>query len=273
MDKNRIIGLLTDFGQKGSHYVASMKAVFMKINPNIKIIDISHEIHPFSIIEASYILKTTINYFPENSIFIIVVDPGVGSSREILALKTNSNYFLIGPNNGLFGISLEPNEISLCVQLNKEEYYLDSVSKTFHGRDIMAPIAAHLSLGKNLRDLGDIFPIEKLLSINKYEKLPIYDTNRIKCYIQYIDNFGNAVTNVNVNNLENLTKITQGEDLFIEFNNKKFKGTFTSYFGSVPVGSLLFLRGSTGYLEISINQGSAQKLVGFSTGDFITIII
>jgi len=237
MDKERIIGLITDFGQKGSHYVASMKAVIMNLNHEAKIIDVSHEIHPFSITEASYIIKATINYFPENSIFIIVVDPGVGSSREILALKTNSNYFLIGPNNGLFGMSLDPKEISLCVKLNKEEYYLDSVAKTFHGRDIMAPLAAHLSLGKNLRDLGDIFPIEKLLSVEKYDKLPFYDTNGIKCYIQYIDNFGNAITNICADNLENLTNIQQGEDLSIEFNNKKFKGKFTSYFGSVPIGS------------------------------------
>lgn len=272
MDKERIIGLLTDFGQKGTHYVASMKAVIMKINPKAKIIDVSHEINPFSIFEASFIIKATINYFPENSIFVIVVDPGVGSSREILALKTKSNYFLIGPNNGLFGLSLESNEISLCIQLNKEEYYLDSISKTFHGRDIMAPLAAHLSLGKNLRDLGEIFPIEKLLSIEKYDKLPFYDTNRIKCYIQYIDNFGNAVTNVFVKNLENLTKMQQGDELFIEFNNKKFKGKFTSYFESVPIGSLLFLRGSTGYLEISINQGNAQKKIGFCAGDLINII-
>ena len=272
MDNERIIGLLTDFGQKGAHYVASMKAVIMKINPKAKIIDVSHEINPFSIIEASYIIKATINYFPENSIFIIVVDPGVGSSREILGLKTYSNYFLIGPNNGLFGLALEPNEISLCVELNKEEYFLDSIAKTFHGRDIMAPLAAHLSLGKNLKDLGDMFLNENLLSIKKYDNLPLYDNNRIKCYIQYIDNFGNAITNIIVNNLENLTKINQGEDLFVEFNNKKFKGKFTSYFGSVPIGSLLFLRGSTGYLEISINQGNAQKHIGFSAGDLITII-
>ena len=136
----------------------------------------------------------------------------------------------------------------------------------------MAPLAAHLSLGKNLRDLGDIFSNEKLLSVKKYDKFPLYDSNKVKCYIQYIDNFGNAVTNIFVNNLENLTKIKQGEDLFIEFNNKKFKGKFVSFFGSVPIGSLLFLRGSTGYLEISINQGNAQKYIGFSTGDIITII-
>jgi len=98
----RIIALVTDFGPKGQHYVAAMKAVIMNINPLVKIIDISHDITPYSKIEASYILKTTYKYFPKGSIFIIVVDPGVGGSRELLALKTKSDYIFIGPNNGIF---------------------------------------------------------------------------------------------------------------------------------------------------------------------------
>ena len=272
MHKKRIIGLLTDFGQKGSHYVASMKAVILKINPDAKIIDITHEINPFSIIEASYILKATLDYFPEDSIIIIVVDPGVGSLREILGLKLKSNKYLIGPNNGLFGITLESKEISKCINLNKKEYFLDSISETFHGRDIMAPVAAHLSLGKELSDLGENFLKENILSLQKYRNLPIYSDDGIKCYIQYIDNFGNAITNFSVNNSKDIFKIQDGADLGIVFKEKMFKGKFTSYFGKVPIGSLIFLEGSTGFFEISINQGNAQQYIGFNTGDIITII-
>jgi S-adenosylmethionine hydrolase len=272
MHKERIIGLLTDFGQKGSHYVASMKAIILKINPNVRIIDITHEINPFSIIEASYILKATLKYFPENSVIIIVVDPGVGSLREILGLKLKSNKYLIGPNNGLFGITLESNEISTCINLNKKEFFLDPISKTFHGRDIMAPVAAQLSLGKKLNDLGDKFLKENVLSLEKYKNLPFHSVDGIKCYIQYIDNFGNAVTNLLVDNFEDISKLQDGQDLYITFNDKKFKGKFTSYFDKFPIGSLIFLEGSTGFLEISINQGNAQQYIGFNTGDIITII-
>ena len=272
MHKERIIGLLTDFGQKGSHYVASMKAVVLKINPKVKFIDISHEINPFSIIEASYILRSTLNYFPEEAIIIIVVDPGVGSTREILGIKLKSNKFLIGPNNGIFGITLDLKQISTCVNLNKKDYYLDSISNTFHGRDIMAPLAAHLSLGKTLSELGDNFSIVNLKSLKKYQDLPLYSVDGIKCYIQYIDNFGNAVTNLLVAKSEPISKMQDGEDLFVIFNEIRFKGKFTSYFGKFPTGSLLFLEGSTGFLEISINQGNAQKYIGFNTGDIITII-
>ena len=272
MHKKRIVGLLTDFGNRGSHYVASMKAVILEINPNVKFIDISHEINPFSIIEASYVLKATLNYFPENSIIIIVVDPGVGSLREILGIKLKSNKYLIGPNNGLFGITLASNEVSMCITLNKKEFFLDSISTTFHGRDIMAPVAAHLSLGKKLNDLGDNFLKENVVSLEKYKNLPFHSVDGIKCYIQYIDNFGNAVTNLLVANFEYISKLQDGEDLYIIFNKKKYKGKFTSYFGKSPIGSLIFLEGSTGFFEISINQGNAQQCIGFITGDIITII-
>jgi S-adenosyl-L-methionine hydrolase (adenosine-forming) len=272
MHNKRIIGLLTDFGSRGSHYVASMKAVILKINPKVKFVDISHDINPFSIIEASYMLKATLKFFPEKSIIIVVIDPGVGSSREILGINLKSNKNIIGPNNGVFGMALGFKEISFCVNLNNKEYFLDPVSNTFHGRDIMAPLAAHLSLGKKLSDLGVNFPKENLLSLEKFENLPFYNEDRIKCYIQYIDNFGNAVTNIILDNFERILKIQDGEDLSIIFNEKKYDGKFTSYFGKFPIGSLLFLEGSTGFLEISINQGSAQKYIGFNTGDIITII-
>ena len=101
-----IIALLTDFGKRGQHYVASIKAIILRINPYVRFVDISHQISPYSIVEASYVLKSTYKLFPKGTIFIIVVDPGVGSSREILAIKTKSNYFFVGPNNGIFSSAI-----------------------------------------------------------------------------------------------------------------------------------------------------------------------
>ena len=131
LDK-KIIGLVTDFGAKGHHYVASMKGVILKINPKVKIIDISHNIAPFSIIETSYIVKTTHKYYPEDTVFIVVVDPGVGSSRKIVAIKTVNNQFFVGPDNGIFSNVFSPDDIVECVTVENQNYFFKPISKIFH---------------------------------------------------------------------------------------------------------------------------------------------
>ncbi len=144
LDK-KIIGLVTDFGAKGLHYVASMKGIILKINPKVKIIDISHNIAPFSIIETSYVVKTTHKYYPEDTVFIVVVDPGVGSSREIVAIKTVNNQFFVGPDNGIFSNVFSPDDIVECVTVENQNYFFKPISKIFHGRDIMAPVGAYIT--------------------------------------------------------------------------------------------------------------------------------
>jgi len=268
----KLICLLTDFGLKGQHYVGSMKGVILKINPNVKIIDISHNITPFSIIEASYILKTTYKHFPEGTIFIIVVDPGVGSSREILALKTKSNHYFIGPNNGIFSDSFI-NDIEECIEIQNDEYYNKPISNTFHGRDIMAPVAAHLLSGIPLNNFGPNFKINDLKAIQiKYN---INSEKRlIHCTIQYIDSFGNGTTNIPMlNNKIQKSKVILKEGIEIEFKikGKRYEAVYTQHFSSVPVGTILFIVGSTGFLEISINQGNAATKLDFNVGDNITV--
>ena len=268
----KLICLLTDFGSKGQHYVASMKAIILKINFNIKIIDISHHITPYSIIEASYVLKTIYKYFPEESVFIIVVDPGVGGFREILAFKTKSNYYFIGPNNGIFSDTFH-NNITECVEIQNNEFFQKPISNTFHGRDIMAPVGAHLLSGIPLNRFGPKF------NLNKLKVYPIiYDINitkkTINCVIQCIDSFGNGITNIPIiNNKIQNSELLLSEDMKINANikGKTFEGIFTSHFSSVPIKSITFIVGSTGFLEISLNQGNASKQLGFNIGDIITI--
>jgi S-adenosylmethionine hydrolase len=273
----RIIGLITDFGPRGQHYVAAMKAVIMNINPLVKIIDISHDITPFSIIEASYILRTTYKDFPKGSIFIIVVDPGVGGSREILALKTKSDYIFIGPNNGIFSNVFDISEISESVSIQNKEYFKKPVSTTFHGRDIMAPIGAYITKYKNfpLSDLGPIFNFNNVVRNIITNEIDLGNRSIISS-IQYIDSFGNGTTTIQMvgNKLEDLDlTLEDGMKIILVFNGNKYEGKFTSHFSSLHIGSLLFLVGSTGFLEISINQGNAAKKIGFKSGDRITIQI
>lgn len=268
----KIICLLSDFGLKGQHYVASMKAVILKINLNIKIIDITHNITPYSVIEASYILKTIYKNFPKGTIFIIVVDPGVGSSREILLIKTKSDHYFIGPNNGIFSGALI-NNIDDCIEIKNEEFFNTPTSNTFHGRDIMAPIGAHLTTNILLSAFGPKFNLNNL---NEF-KLPYnIDIKKkvIHCSLQYIDSFGNGTTNIPLvnNNIQNTKFILKkGLEISVKIREKYYKGFFSPSFSSVPINSLLFLVGSTGFLELSINQGNASKKLGFKVGDTIML--
>ncbi|MHA1457788.1 MAG: SAM hydrolase/SAM-dependent halogenase family protein [Promethearchaeota archaeon] len=268
-----IIGLITDFGLHGSHYVASMKGVILKINPLVKIIDVSHAITSYSIIEASFILKTTYSFFPEKTVFIVVVDPGVGSSREILALRTKSNHIFIGPNNGVFWKFFEMNEINLCIKIENEQYFIEPISKTFQGRDIMAPVAAYITLGVNLRELGTEFKLENIkLTPLEYEILN--KGKKITCHLQYIDEFGNGITNFPINEesiKHSIVSLEEGDLITLEYNKRTYEGTFTTHFNKSSPGSLLFLKGSSGYLEISMNQENAARRIGFKVGDLIFI--
>ena len=216
----RIIGLITDFGPKGQHYVASMKGVILNINPEVNVVDISHSIAPFSIIEASYIFNSMYKYYPEGTVFVIVVDPGVGSSREILAIKTTNNYYLVGPNNGIFLSAFNSNDFSECIEIKNEEYFKKPISKTFHGRDVMAPIAAYITKGLPLSNFGVNFDLSKLVS-SPTEFIKISD-NKIRCIIQYIDNFGNIVTNFRAST----SSLEDGSTLKIKLDQTEISGMF-----------------------------------------------
>ncbi|MCK4285417.1 MAG: SAM-dependent chlorinase/fluorinase [Candidatus Lokiarchaeota archaeon] len=270
-----IIAVITDFGTKGQHYIAAMKAVILNINPRVKIIDISHGISSYSIIEASYILKTTYKHFPKTTVFIIVVDPGVGSTRRIIALKTNSNYFFIGPDNGIFPNAFDVAEISECISIQNEEYFNQPVSSTFHGRDIMAPVGAYITKYKNFpfSNLGPKFDFNSLIKIPIIFKLDL-ENRSIVSSIQYIDSFGNGTTTIPmIGNKIKDSDLTLEDELKISIfiNNNEYDGIFSSHFSSVPKDSILFLVGSTGFLEVSINQGDAAKKLDFKVGDIITI--
>ena len=267
--KKRVIGLITDFGEKGLHYVATMKAVILKINPNVQIIDINHNVTPFNIYETCFLINTTYKYFPQGSIFIIVVDPGVGSSRAILAIKLVSNYYFIGPNNGIFTNAFKSNDISECIKIENDDYFIKPVSNTFHGRDIMAPVGAYITKNVELKNFGPNFDLKDFAPYPIEYEVSLKE-KQIKGIIQYIDQFGNGITNIPIegNKVEGgPLNLDDGDVIQFRFNNKEYKGIFTSFFSSQPLKTLLFIKGSTNYLEISINQGNAAKQIGFKVGD------
>ncbi|MFW9948190.1 MAG: S-adenosyl-l-methionine hydroxide adenosyltransferase family protein [Candidatus Odinarchaeota archaeon] len=267
--KRRVIGLITDFGVKGLHYVATLKAVILKINPNVQIIDINHNVTPFNIYEASFLISTTYKYFPRGSVFIVVVDPGVGSSRDILAIKLVSDYYFIGPNNGIFTNAFKSNDIIECIKIDNDDYFIKPVSNTFHGRDIMAPVGAYITKNVELENFGPKFDSKNFVHYPIEYKVSSKE-RQIKGIIQYIDQFGNGITNIPIKDNKvggSLLNLDHGDLIQFRFNKKEYIGTFTSFYSSQPLNALLFIRGSTNFLEISINQGNAAKQIGFKVGD------
>lgn len=258
----RVITLLTDFGERDP-YVASMKGVILGINSEVQIVDITHQISPQDILEAAYTLYTSCRYFPKGTIHIIVVDPGVGSRRRIIALKTK-DYIFIAPDNGVLSLVLKKEKIKEIIEINNERYFLKPVSDTFHGRDIFSPVAAYLSKGVPLGNFGKRIGRIKELKIIK----PEVGKGKLMGRIIHIDRFGNLVTNIDRKTLKDIR--CQISDVRIEVEKERIAGIRKSY-ASAKRGELLALFGSSGFLEISINLGNAAKILGIEKGAKIKV--
>lgn len=256
MKNKSIIALLTDFGLCDG-YVASMKGVIHSILPDAKIVDITNEISPQNVSEAAFILWSVYKYFPPNTIFISVVDPGVGSNRDIICVKTKNHTFL-APDNGLLKYIIASERVKEVVSVTNKEYFCSEVSSTFHGRDIFAPVAAHLIRGIPLRTLGEkIEPVTKPEAfINLENQAPTNITGKVI----HIDRFGNIITNVLVTHLESFKSIT---DVRINKQTVKFfRNTYSEEKSNKP----FVLTGSRNLLEISVRAKSAAKLIKAKVG-------
>jgi S-adenosylmethionine hydrolase len=245
-----IITLTTDFGW-ADYYVGCMKGVILSINPNVNIIDISHEIKPYDIIGCSYFLSSFYKYYPLNTINVVVVDPGVGSSRKPLLIKADEYYF-IGPDNGIFSAVLDSADNVEIYHLTNSYYFSKFVSSTFHGRDIFAPVSAYLSLNTPVSKFG-----EKIKNINTINNCkPVVSQSKIIGSIIYEDRFGNLITNIKRELVQNIEKIVIGK---VQID--KIRNTYSE----VTKGDLLAIIGSSGYLEISANMDSAARIIDRSS--------
>jgi len=260
-----LIVLLTDFGHKDP-YVGVMKGVIKSINPFAEIIDLTHEVRRQDVYQAAIILYVTMHYFPRNTIFVSVVDPGVGSSRRALLIKTK-NYFFIGPDNGSLYPAATTDGIISVYDISNSKYRLYRVSHTFHGRDIFAPIAAWLSLGIPPEVLGEKIPVENIVKINISG--PEIAKDKIIGKAIYIDIFGNIMTNIKEELLAN--KIKHGSELHVKTNDKTITCKYVPSFSHVKTGETACYINSWGYFEIAINKGNAAEKYNIKIGDKITI--
>ena len=258
--QSKTIAVLTDFGLEDG-YVGIMKGVMSSIYADLSIIDLTHYIPPQNIWAARFCLMNAYPYLPKNTVFLAVVDPGVGSKRRSIAIKCSRGY-LVGPDNGLFsGILLEDPAIKAVSLTNTDYWRVPNVRFTFHGRDIFAPVASHLASGVPLEALGVDIPLNSLVSLPLDH--PKVTENKIIGSIQYIDHFGNLITNISSYQVKD-------KDWLIQIDDKIIKSGLT--YGDVNRGENIPLIGSHGWLEIAVNGGNAQEKLQLKWGDKITVI-
>ncbi len=249
-----LITLTTDFDLVDS-YVAVMKGVILTIAPDARIIDITHQIAPQDVRAAAYILSTAVPYFPPDAIHIVVVDPGVGSARRPIAIQTGQ-IRLVGPDNGVFTSVLAAAEQPAVVHLDNPRFWRPAVSHTFHGRDIFAPVAAHLAAGVPLRDLGS--PIDDPVLLDSEPPVRL-DNGVLRGQIIHVVRFGNLISNIPASWLA-------GGDWTIRIAGHDLHGVHTSYAG-VDKGRLVALVTSNDTLEIAVRDGSAAQRLQVAAGE------
>lgn len=258
----KIITLTSDFGLQ-DYYVSAMKATILGILPETHLVDISHDVPSQDIMAGSWILQNSAMLFPAETVHLVVVDPGVGTQRKPIALRVDNQLF-VGPDNGIFSLLTKDRDFT-AIELTNQTFWGDNISTTFHGRDIFAPVAAHLSRGTPLDELGN--PIDELVSYRW--AVPIADKDGLEGMIIHIDKFGNLITNISSglledNIAENRVKIYIGNSILTEI---------VPTYGSVTEGEPAAYIGSSGMLEIAINQGNAAQMLGAQKGSQVSLIL
>jgi S-adenosylmethionine hydrolase len=261
-----IITLLTDFGTEDT-YVGVMKGVITSICPSAQVIDLTHQVPPQDIATGAFLLDVSVDYFPEGTIHVAVVDPGVGTARKPVALRTAKAFF-VGPDNGIFTLVLQRQKLLQAICLDNPRYHLSTVSSTFHGRDIFAPVAAHIACGVSVEELGT--PIHRL------QRLPLprirVDWEGIRATIVHIDRFGNAISNLSRAEYEAWRIRWDVKEPAVQVAASNTTLPIVSTYGDVPRGKPVALFGSSERLEIAVNGGSAARELALRRGDTIKVL-
>lgn len=261
MSENRIITLLTDFGLSDV-YVGVMKGVIAQINPALTVVDLTHQIPPQNIAAARFNLMNAYPYFPGGTVHIAVVDPGVGSHRRAIALQLDVG-FLVGPDNGLFSGVLNQNRVIKAVELTNPNYWrTPTPSTTFHGRDIFVTAGAHLASGVPLEQLGEVIDPKTLVQLTIPERTLTVDG--VAGCIQYIDHFGNLITNIPAIDVQGKTwSVAVGDQVILS----------SQTYSDLPLGEVVALIGSHGWVEIAVNGGSARSQLQLDWGDTVQVVL
>ena len=254
-----IITMLTDFGLR-DHFVAAMKGVLLKLNPDLTLVDISHQIPPQDIFSGSLTLSQSCFYYPAGTIHLAVVDPGVGGARKALAASVGGHFF-VAPDNGILTHAMESAEDFMAYEITADHYFNKPVSNTFHGRDIFAPIAAWISRGIPLHQLGPAIKNPVRLQLPALKRV---GDALIQGTIVAVDHFGNLITNLKPSDIPGAFKIMAGQ--------QEITRVHMSYADGAP-GEVFIVPGSCGYLEIAVKNGSAAAQLNMKVGIPIGVIL
>ncbi|HET7270954.1 MAG TPA: SAM-dependent chlorinase/fluorinase [Rubrobacter sp.] len=262
----RPVCFLSDFGL-ADDFVGTCKGVMSRIAPGVSIVDLTHEVPGFAVETGAEILQNATRYMPADTIYLAVVDPGVGTERRELALRTESGAMLVGPDNGLLVPAAESlGGISGAVALTDERYHVHPVSNTFHGRDVFAPVAAHLVAGVEFSDLG------KAVELSSLERLSPASTQAgggqdLVTRIISIDHFGNARLSIT----EEESGLEYGDTLKVDVGDGEMSVRYVETFGSAKAGELVLVPDSHWRLSLAINKGSAAKALVLKVGDEVRL--
>ncbi len=259
---NPIITLTTDYGTN-DHLVGTLKGVILKINPDVTIVDITHEVAPYDVLDGALAIASAYRYFPARTIHVVIVDPGVGTERRPLLVSGETQYF-VAPDNGVLSLVYEQETALLVRHATAEHYFLQPVSKTFHGRDIFAPVAGWLSKGWQSASMGE--------EINDYKRFALPKPKAAEGVTQgtvlRMDHFGNLLTNFRPDDMPD--GALKSGTLKMQVNGKEVKRLVETFAQGEP-GEPVALVGSSGFIEIAVNKGNAARVVGAGRGATVVV--
>lgn len=254
------ITLLTDFGHRDA-YVGIMKAVILDRAPDARIVDLTHDVAPQNVRQGAFALASAVPYCPNGAIHVAVVDPGVGTQRSAVVVQSRRARY-VAPDNGLLTLALRVDAPLAAWRLTRPEYFLQNPSATFHGRDVFAPVAAHLAQGAAAADMGEPVDVAELVCFEV--PAPVIAEGCLRATVLYVDRFGNLVTNLSPADVPGVVTGARA-------NHCEMRLART--YRDVPDGSPLVLWGSTGRLEVSVSMGNAAAMLGLAEGAEIAVAV
>jgi len=257
-----IITLTTDYGTN-DHLVGALKGVILKINPDVNIVDITHNVTPYDLLDGALAIGSSYSYFPPRTIHVVVVDPGVGTDRRPLLVSAETQYF-VAPDNGVLSLVYEREESILVRHANVEHYYLQPLSKTFHGRDIFAPVAAWLSKGSQAAAMGDEITDYKKFSMPR----PKAADGVMKGVVLRVDSFGNLVSNFRPEDLP--ASALENGTVHFQVGSQTISRLVDTFANGNPGEPFAYI-GSNGFVEFGVNRGNASKTIGAGRGVTVTL--
>jgi len=257
--KRPVVGLLTDYGTRDT-YVSEVKAVILKHRPDAVIVDITHEVDAYNVLQGAFLLKLAAKSFPSNTVFLAVVDPTVGSERDAIAVRTAKGKTFIGPDTGLLYPASSAEGISKIYKIKVDR--IPSVSPTFHGRDVFAEFAGLLISGKKWRRLVEV----KRKMVELEIPQPMWGEDFVEATVLHVDRFGNVILNIGGGLPAGWVKVD------VKIAGKVFRNAkVATYYSQAAEGEFVLLSGGTGYLELAVNKGNAAKDLGLHPNDKLLI--